>query len=567
MTANELEKVIQQLSSFYIVRWQKEGGYQYDFELKGKQHNWNISLCFPLNFPYQLPIAALLDKSFIGSIPHVNKSGVICIEESDTVLIDYERPAAIIESYLGDALCLLERASLKIYQDELFDEYEGYFEYKPKINSFYHAQGNLEQVSLKIIYRENNRVEKPAIPALIYDKHSPLPIEFSNISDTNDLQVINIIHLPLLEPALPPANGEDISSSYLTKLQQNISEKNFLKLSKLLKKERPKNQFFVLLSLPRSSGERSQLLLQFNAYQSLAHPLFSSDERWKITPYSIQRHNEGYLLERGGANNTLAAKKVAVVGCGSVGSEVITLLAKTGIGEIIMIDDDGLEADNIYRHGLGGRYLNFKPNPKSGVISKVYKVSALADELKNNLPHLTLTPKPVKFEEACSDKEFLSSDLVIVAVGSPTTSLLINKKLKELGLHNVIFCWNEAAGYGGHSVALDLRQSCFECLYTNAAGFTSEGELNLLKTGQQITKNLTGCAGAFTPFSNLDSINTAMLAAQQSLEILLNNKHCVAMTWKNNGNHNLETTSRYDKIPLKGQVNLVKKNNCRVCNE
>lgn len=567
MTADELEKAIQQIRSPSIVRWQKEGEYQYDFELKGKKHNWNVSLYFPQKFPYRLPIAQLLDKSFIGAIPHVNKSGVICIEESDSVLIDYKRPAAIIESYLGDALCLLEQARLRIYQDELFDEYEGYFECKPKVNSFYYAQGDLEQVSLKIIYRENNRVAKPAIPALIYDKNNSLPLAFSNVSETNDLQVINIIHLPLLEPALPPANGENISSSYLTNLQRNISQKNAVKLNKLLKKERPKNQFFVLLSLPRSSGERSQLLLQFKANQSLEHPLFSSDERWKIWTYSIQRHNEGYLLERGGAYNNLAAKKVAVVGCGSVGSDVVSLLAKTGVGEIIMIDDDDLEADNIYRHRLGGRYLNFKPNPKSGLIRKGYKVSALADELKNNLPHIKLIPKPVKFEEACDDKDFLSSDLVIIAVGSPTTNLLINKKLKEIGLHNVIFCWNEAAGYGGHSVALDLRLSCFECLYTNTAGFTSEGELNLLKTGQQIAKNLTGCAGVFTPFSNLDSANTAILAAQQSLEFLLNNKHSVAMTWRGNDNHRLETTSRYDTIPLKDQVNLVKKNNCRVCNE
>lgn len=145
MTADELEKAIQQIRSPSIVRWQKEGEYQYDFELKGKKHNWNVSLYFPQKFPYRLPIAQLLDKSFIGAIPHVNKSGVICIEESDSVLIDYKRPAAIIESYLGDALCLLERARLRIYQDELFDEYEGYFECKPKVNSFIMPKGILNR--------------------------------------------------------------------------------------------------------------------------------------------------------------------------------------------------------------------------------------------------------------------------------------------------------------------------------------------------------------------------------------------------------------------------------------
>lgn len=567
MMAIELEQAIKLINSPSILNWHKVGDYKYSFELAGKQNNWNISLWFPDSFPYRLPIAELLDKHFIGAIPHVNQSGVICIEESDSVLLDYERPSDIINAYLQDAVKLLERAKLKIYQDELFDEYEGYFGFDLKVNSFYHAQEKLEHISLKLLYRNNNRQQKFAVPSLLYDKSHALPKQFSNLNKTNDLQVVNVIHLPLIEPVLPPSNAGEITAAYIDTIKNNITTKNKLKLDKILDKAKNKNQFFILLSMPRSSGERSQLLLHYTAKLSLSHPLSSLNDEWKITPYLINRHNKEYLLERGGADRSLGNKKVAIVGCGSVGSEIVTILAKAGVGELTLIDKEGLEADNIYRHNLGGYYLNFIPNSKTGVVQGNYKVNALAAKLSNELPYIKLSPKKVNFSEVTTDNDFLKSDVVIVAVGSPTVNLLINKKLKELGLNKVIFCWNEAAGYGGHSLALDLDSSCLECIYTSDDGFTMESHISLLKPGQSISKNLTGCAGVFTPFSYLDSTQTAALAAKQCIDLLINHTHSKALSWKGDDNQILKVTGRYTSMPLKEEIPLSRHKKCRICNE
>ena len=567
MIAKELEQEIKLLKSPSILSRTKIDGDKYSFELVGKQNSWNISLWFPVNFPYCLPSARLLDKQFIGIIPHVNRYGTICIEESDTVLLDYERPSDIIDAYLEDALNLLERAKLKIYQDELFDEYEGYFGFYQKVNSFYHAQDKLEHVSLKLMYRANNRQQKFAIPILLYDKSHAFPKNFSNVSNTNSLQVVNVIHLPLIESVLPPNHGNEITATYVDTIKDNVTEKNIFKLNKLLKKAKNKNQFFVLLTMPRSSGERSQLLLQYTTDQSLKHPLAELNTGWKVTSYLINRHNKEYLLERGGADNSLINKKVSIIGCGSVGGEVAALLAKGGVGELTLIDNEGLEADNIYRHRLGGDHLNFIPNSKSGTVTRVYKVNAIAAELSGELPYIKINPKHVEFNKVTSDNDFLNSDVVIVAVGSPTTSLLMNKKLKSLGLNKVIFCWNEAAGYGGHSLALDLELNCLECIYTSENGFTVESDISLLKLGQNISKNLTGCSGVFTPFSYLDSTQTAIQAAKQCIDLLLENKHSKALSWKGDNNKNLEVTDRFTRMPLKEEILLSRKNKCRVCND
>ncbi|MFT4850181.1 MAG: hypothetical protein ACI83B_002733 [Sediminicola sp.] len=566
MIAEELVEAVELVDSPLIINKKKINNETYSFEILGKKNNWNIELLFPESFPYRLPIAKLLDKKYIGIVPHVNQCGTICIEESDSVLLDYERPSDIISTYLQDAITLLERVKLKIYQDELFDEYEGYFDLTKKVNSFYFAEDKLEHVSLKLLYKENNRQQKHAVPTLLYDKNHPLPAKFSNLDKTTDLQIVNIIHLPLNNPMLPPSKGSDITPEYIDSIRGHITKNNDKKLKKLLKKEKNKNQFFILLSLPRTSTERSQLLLHYTSNQSLPHPLLYLSAEWKITSYLIKRHNKEYLLERGGADESLIDKKVTIIGCGSVGSEIAFTLAKAGVGELTLIDKDGLDADNIYRHNLGGYYLNFFPDSKTGIVKGNYKVNAITSKLRGELPFIKLNPKTVNFLEINTDKDLLKSDVLIVAVGSPTVSLLINRKLKELGLNKVIFCWNEAASYGGHSLSLDLDSSCLECIYTSNSGFTMESPISLLKLGQNISSNLTGCAGVFTPFSYLDSSQTAALATKQCIDILMHNIHSKALSWKGDGNKNLDVTNRYTNMPLKEEIHLNQHLKCRICN-
>ena len=567
MIATELEKAVKLVNSSLILNKSKINDETYSFEISGKKNNWNISLTFPESFPYSLPIATLLDKNYIGIVPHVNQCGTICIEESDSVLLDYERPIDIISTYLQDAIRLLERAKLKIYQNDLLDEYEGYFDLALKINSFYFCEDKLERISLKLLYKENNRQQKFAVPTLLYGKDHPLPKNFSNLDKTSGLQIVNIIHLPLIESVLPPSNGIDITPIYIDAIKKHITKKNEDKLKKLLRKEKIKNQFFILLSLPRSSAERSQLLLQYTCKQSLPHPLSSLNSEWKITPYLVKRHNKEYLLERGGADQSLINKKVTIIGCGSVGSDIALTLAKAGVGELTLIDKEGLDADNIYRHNLGGNYLNFIPDSKTGVVKGHYKVNAISLKLRGELPFIKLNPKTANFLEVNTDNDLLKSDVIIVAVGSPTVSLLINKKLKELGLNKVIFCWNEAASYGGHSLSLDLDISCLECIYTSNSGFTMESHISLLKLGQNISNNLTGCAGVFTPFSYLDSSQTAAIATKQCIDLLMHNIHSKALSWKGDDNKDLDVTNRYTSMPLKEEINLNQHIKCRICNE
>ena len=562
-----LTEMISEMKSSYVESIQEEKERHFNFVLVGKKRKWDVCIYFPLRFPYCLPKSELLNRELIGTLAHIDQTGTICIEESDTVFADFTRPSDIVCKFIKDVVRFLDRVSLKIYQDELLDELEGYYQPDKSINSFYHAKDKAETVYLRVMEREGKKGPTHAIPVVICGRDQPLPRQFSNVKQLGQYRATKILHLPLEAAVLPPQGGKIFSSQYFTTLLDYISEQNKKRVNKLVKQCRSFNMFYVLLTMPRTNGERTQFLLKFSADHHLTHPIVEHSDDWKIELFSISRNSKEYLLERGGGEVLLSNKKVAVVGCGSVGSQVANMLAKAGVGELVLVDPDFLSADNIYRHNLGGRELNYEANNKTGSVGAWYKVNALSYKLQRDLPYIKVSAKPMNLAEVINDKDLVNCDVIVVAVGAPSVNLQINQALKDRNFNNVVFSWNEAAGIGGHSIALNLQISCYQCLHTEDNQLKAQSELSLVCVGQAISKNLTGCAGVFTPFSFLDSNRTAELAATQAIDILLTNTTELAISWKGNNSANLETTDRYATMALKEQVPLKPNPHCRVCND
>jgi molybdopterin/thiamine biosynthesis adenylyltransferase len=434
------------------------------------------------------------------------------------------------------------------------------------VNSFYQAGKKLEQPLLMLHKQPGRRDDNGIKPVLLHSEGSSIPVHFSNARVSERLTAKKIIHLPLEQAVLPPRNNEPLSSGYVYNLKKNISAENIKLLSKALKKASPHFCTFILMSMPRTNGSRTQLLLQFSADKRLPHPLTEKNNDWKVDVFRLNRLDPEYLLERGGSDYSLQNKHVTVIGCGSVGGEIAYMLAKGGCGTLTLIDDDYFESDNIYRHRLGGRYLNFKPKD-NGHVDSTFKVNALKQSLMTDLPHVDINAVPNRLN--LENKTILPTgmDLVVVAVGSPSENSQINKIIKEAGINNAVFCWNEAASIGGHAIALDLSSSCYECLHSQIDGLAAKTPLSLVEPGQTITKNITGCAGVFTPFSYLDSVRTAEIATQLAINLLLKNKHSIARSWKGPNNSDICTTERYQSMAERESTDLVMSMYCSVCNE
>jgi len=561
MTSDEIADLIENISFRQLISKQQFDQRTFDFKLQGRSIIWEVRLVFGPTFPFSLPQAVLLNEKLIGEVAHVNSKGVICVEISDSVLIDYHAPVEVTQAFLEQTFKILERYSIRVFKDELHDELEGFTHGEDRINSFYRAGCLTEKLALRVTPSSLSTYNVK--PVALAKSAGAIPSRFSNTEELNKHQLINIVHIPLSNPVVPNKVGEP-TSRFVSELRQAITEENLKIIKNLLgKPTKKKRRFFILVSMPRTSGERTEFLCEFTSKSQELHPILTDSENWQVKFFLINRLNKEYLLERGGANLSINDKAVAIVGCGSVGSQIAISMTKSGAGTIKLIDGDLLDADNIYRHSLGGRYLNFEPSGTNKVLRQRSKVAALEEEIKVNIPHVNVEaiPSALSLDNV---KNILSEvDIVIVAIGNPSISLMLNRCFKEHNINKVIFCWNEPDSYGGHSVALDLDQVCLECT------FTGEGDtlpINLVEFGQDISKNLTGCAGVFTPFSYLDSAKTAALAAEQAILYLTSgNMEPKLRSWKGNDKGSLKTTTRYRDMPLMEELSLTNNDECRCC--
>ncbi len=101
------------------------------------------------------------------------------------------------------------------------------------------------------------------------------------------------------------------------------------------------------------------------------------------------------------ANGTIAdTSKIVAIGAGALGSQLVITLARSGVGEWIVVDDDELLPHNIARHSLHARYVG---HPKTtgmvhfmdqlydsgtkGIVANVLRPAEKADELNAAFNH------------------------------------------------------------------------------------------------------------------------------------------------------------------------------------
>ena len=565
MNEGQLKALVETFGHPLLIDTSHHKETQFYFTLQGKNRRWRTRFFFDDLFPYSLPHVFLLEEDMIGTIPHVNVEGLLCIDVSDSVIVDYTCPGALISTIIESAVDLLDLGSLKVNRMELTDEYEGFFE--PISNRI---PGNViganmpQKVYLKI-WRPTNGKQTAGEPFLVYDDGQALPEQYSNFTQANAFQTIKAVYIPTQYPMLPPQGTNNLDSKYIYDILSLVEAPLLKEIDKIISKFSSAREHYILFGLPRSKGMRSLVLFRMTSPKPMLHPLKEKSLGWEVKTYLINRHDKGYLLERGGADTKLLNSSVAIIGCGSVGSEISVMLAKAGIGHLILIDNDFLEIDNIYRHRLGGRYLSYEPVQKIGKVPLFRKVNALANFLETELPYIQVDAIPKRAESILSERALINADVIISAVGSPGVNLYLNKAFKTAHFKKIVYCWNEAASAGGHALSVNLDSSCYECQFWRTGKFSLASPLNLVMPGQHLTKNLTGCAGVFTPFSYLDSSQTAMITTRLCIETIKNNALNKVVSWKNPNITGVGLTERYYEMAMIEETAYDKACSCGVC--
>jgi hypothetical protein len=458
----------------------------------------------------ELPIIGILGHRLIGSLAHVSHDGTVCVSDNEGLSIDVARPADVAVAALTDALAVLEKSLTDLNADnltDLHDEFEGYWESLPGVSRtdvHFPLDENTRKVQV-FIEPGKGCVSFTDFSQLKGSKYGAI----IRLRNRSDLARTEALYVPLQLPVLPPSPGNPLSTNQVQKWLTLAVDPD--RVAQVLKSW-PRRVFeaYVVFSQPRSEGI-SAFGVRFNS-KGGRHPLLESSG-WAPRPLVAQRHAASHLRVRGGAANSLSKAHVAIIGCGSVGSRISEQLAQSGVGKLTLVDPDVFKAENIYRHVLGGECCGYG------------KASALKVHLQYRLPQIDIEAVHSTLAKWATIPNLQSVSGIAIAIGKPHDERTFIKTLWNQEAMNLsaVTTWLEPLGIGGHSqLTVPRRAGCLECLYTKIDGNSRlTPKTAFTVPDQKVSRNLTGCAGAFTPYSALDATQTALMATRQLVAALL----------------------------------------------
>ena len=281
-----------------------------------------------------------------------------------------------------------------------------------------------------------------------------------------------------------------------------------------------KREELVICYLPHRNSDGGTFFGLIFKGVSDKHPLTDGPIPGSVHPVKVDRLDRSFIMPRSGGDETLHTKKVAIIGCGSIGGFLALELARSGIGQFCLIDPEILAAENVYRHVLGKKSLRQK------------KVTAMKEYMEEMVPYLGVEDMCERIEDAVDNGSFKSSqfDIIAVALGSPPLELYLNRLAAETdsSYPAIVFIWVEAYGIGGHiqvsnnDANEEIAQGCLECLYTPLTGDSAElhCRASFAEVGQEFGRNISGCSGLFTPYGSITAVRAATCATEVIINLL-----------------------------------------------
>jgi molybdopterin/thiamine biosynthesis adenylyltransferase len=527
------------LEKQYLDKVIAMGPYHYElfFELRNG-YQIPLTITFSSMFPTQLPIVHINEKyHHIPNIPHVMSSGLVCFLDKEGVIWS-DIPERTLDFVFERVEQVLISNSPQIEYHREFSYYFGTLENTEPVFSVYTPEDEPKEISVLAMGG------KP-FAFLADDMESRTLLGKLLNSNINSRNFEKAFYIPLdhiYEGKVPQLdrfwNNEEIPKI----IRNHVTDDT---LSKIMKFSMNKKRYFYLIRIPLLTGDQTIIGLR---YEKVNHSLSkrvipllddSIADHFNVTPLFVFRNDDSTLVDRGGG--VQKPINALLVGCGSIGSDLLFLLTRSGIKHFTLIDNDELKIENTYRHFLG---MNKSLESKT-------KVQLLKEEFENRYPNVQI--KTIENEVVDTIENGIIDlndfDLILVAIGDPNIERRLNKLILESSTP-AIFTWVEAYGIGGHALVVNNGgKGCYECLidselrmYSTFAG----------KSDVPFIKNMNGCAGSFTPYGSIDSMETAILASRLVLRYLYDDiKGNPLVSWKGSTKsfeeNGYQTSNRYEQ--------------------
>ena len=458
------------------------------------------------DFPYTPPKIAIDNGPPVLTWPHLESDGVLCILPSDAAVSNQE-PEVLTAFVLGEACQLIEDNIRGINVEDFGAEFLSYWELAlgdrtRSIISLLEPKGTGRIIS--VWHGKDRRVagENPEALEKWLSRQGATP------GKAGKYKLNDGVMLWLCDPLLPadyPRTAADVRSLALknspeaARALEDLSVKGVEEIDILIGFETTHGVCFGAVSIrsPREmkrSKRKVDLLEKGFRPRHVPRNLLVS--RYLSRSNEISRakvHRADHLWVHGRDQDQqqtrLRAARIAILGCGSLGSTVARLMAKAGVGRLLLIDFDIMDWPNLSRHELGATSVRQR------------KASELAERIGQEYPHLEdvsffckhVGPKTWKSMDGLA-----SSDLIVSTMGNWSAENFLNDLQQETPeFPPVMYGWVEPHAVAAHSVVIIGRGACLRC------GVNDKGRPDLAVTewpNDRGNFQAPACNAVFTPY-------------------------------------------------------------------
>ncbi|MGN7160625.1 HesA/MoeB/ThiF family protein [Sphingomonas sp. SAFR-052] len=197
------------------------------------------------------------------------------------------------------------------------------------------------------------------------------------------------------------------------------------------------------------------------------------------------------LREVGGAGQAaLKAARVVVIGAGGIGSPALQYLAAAGVGTLVVIDDDHVDASNLQRQTLFG-------DADVGTA----KVTAAAEALARINPHVVIEPVATRIDATNAAALLAGADVVLDGCDNFATRLTVADAALAARIPLVSAAVGQFEGQLGVFRGWEPHLPCYRCFVGN-----DPARADASCADQGVLGALTGVIGSLAALETLRAI-------------------------------------------------------------
>lgn len=485
----------------------RRGAASWEFELEHAVLGCRRArLSIPKDFP-ATPPQVYLDKKLCLLLPHIEMDGRFC-HDIDSSPNDYERPIGAVVAVLESLQKFwIDSADAQWVTNEFHKERLSYwlrfceqFRSMTSVPMPYAVRAQLRPLNevtegnLCAYFQKSQQLRSDLMVATLADV-DPHILATRHGWSVNTLVRGYSLFIPVAEnirwtPSDWPKNLHELESFVL---QVSNREQSIIRWVEAKSDGKP-HPFLVVLV---QSGVCYGYLISPAVVPKLTPP--------RIIPVAIDRVDANWTLSRDHELSALQArrsKRVLLLGCGSLGAPVAELLARSGVGELHLLDKEVFEPENCARHILGASDIDLS---KSDALSK--RLHQLVPDV-NIKAHRALAADWI--HHICKPDTY---DLVVDCTGESSVRVMLTHYRKlSLGLCPLVHTWVEPFCAATHVVHLP---------YGVDWPSDDPGEKLAAATWPEgIQVELPACGAGFHPYGAADVWQSAGFTSERLLGIL-----------------------------------------------